>query len=118
MSLIQCTAFELLRDLSGQNSYGLVQSTLKYSSTLAANVLQSQVVPGNFSRGVALFTYDPGAAVWVAINDGDAEIPGASFALTNSELNPTLREVYPGQSISFITDDTFAKVSVVFYGYS
>jgi len=108
------TKFQLTRDINGYNGFGLKFADDKYSTTLASSVAQSLVIPSNFAKWIAIFSFAPGTEVWVA-NNAAATIPGGAFAATNSELNPVGREVAGGDILSFITPNTQAEVSVTLY---
>jgi len=118
------TPFKLTRDINGFNGFGLVFSDTKYDTTLAANVEQTLAVPnivtGGYPRNstnptwLAIFSYQPGAAVWVA-NNATATVAGVAFATTDSELNPACREVKSGDTLHFITADATAILGVTFY---
>ncbi len=109
------TKFILTRDINGYNGFGLPFAFDNYQTTLAANVAQTITVPSNFGTWIAIFSFSPGTNVWVANND-TAEIPGASFASSLSQLNPVAREVHAGDVLSFITaESTNPYVNVALY---
>lgn len=94
------------RDNSGFNAYAPMFAVDNYSATLAAGSAQSITVPSNNQAWVAVFSFTPGASIWVARNT-TATIPvGATFASTSSILNPGARTVFAGDTISIITDTT------------
>lgn len=108
------TKFNLTRDINGYNGFGLPFSLDGQTGVLAANVEQHITVPDNYPHWIAIFSYTPGANVWV---DGitTAAIPGGAFSASTAELNPVARSVDAGQSLSFITgDSTSPFVSVKF----
>ena len=102
------------RDAAGYNTYGVVSSDEKYSTTLSANVEQTIEVPDDAEKFLAVISTSTGSNVWVAINN-TATIPSGSFAATKSDLNPPALKVLPGQTMNFITADTTAYVNVKFY---
>lgn len=118
------TKFNLVRDINGFNGFGVAFSDALYDTTLAIGVAQSLTVPVSMGMGgnglysgpeyIAIFSFQPGSNVWVADNF-TATVPGASFAATNSELNPAARLVKGGDVLSFITGDSTALVGVAFY---
>lgn len=119
------TPFSMTRDINGYNGFGLQFSLDKYSATLVQSTDTTLAVPvsGPFGSGqsttvarfIAIFSYQPGATVWVA-NNATAAVPaGASFAAVSSELLPTARYVKAGDVLHFITPDTSAQVGVTFY---
>ena len=91
------------RDVQGYNAYAPVQSTDRYSATLAANTVETITVPGNFENWIAVFSYAPGVEVWISTT-GTAAVPaGATFASTTSEMNPGSRQVTAATVISAIS---------------
>lgn len=111
--------FILTRDINSYNGFGLPISDVdNWSTTLAANVAQTTTVPSmpfaNCSGWIAVFSYSPGASVFVA-NNATATIPTSSFGATTSQLNPVGRFVKAGDVLSFITADTTDFVQVSFY---
>lgn len=109
------TMLRMTRDINGFNTFGLPFSGNKYDTTLAATVEQTLTVPPNAVNGyLAVFSFEPGAKVWVAL-DATATLPGGAFATTDSELNPTAREVPADSVLHFITNDTTAEIGVAFY---
>jgi hypothetical protein len=103
------TSFLLTRDRSGAVTFGLTPSMTVAQTTLAPNVAQSVIVPA----GAILVLYEFSADTWVN-SYGVATIPGGAFTFGTSEMNPNLRSVSPGSTISFISD-TACRVSVAFY---
>ena len=115
----------MTKDINGFNGFGVPFSDQKYDTTLAANVEQTLSVPdlvtGSYPktftgtpRFLAVFSYEPGASVWVA-NNATATVAGVAFATTDSELNPSARVVDSGDALHFITADVTAILGVVFY---
>lgn len=100
-----------MKDLNGSVSYGLTFSDKAYSTTLAANVAQSLTIPGDCD--VAVFSSSTAADFYVN-PEGTAAVPGGAFALSTSELNPVIRQVTPGGTLSFISS-TACVVRVAFY---
>lgn len=112
------TKLLLTRDQAGYNTFGLPFSSQKNDTTLAAGVEQTLTAPASNVLGyLAIFSYEPGAKVWVALGS-TATVPGAAFAATDSELNPTAREVPASGVLHFITNDLSAEVGVAFYELS
>lgn len=109
------TKFAMLRDINGYNGFGLPFALDGEATSLAANVEQHFTVPANYPNWIAIFSYTPGANIWVdGINT--AVVPGVTFAATTAELNPSARFVKSGQILSFITSDvTTPWVSVLLY---
>lgn len=122
------TKFNMTRDINGYNGFGLQFTDTAYSCTLGASSDTSLTVPDAVGIGgpqiyqgtgkaftLAIFSYDPGTAVWIALNTTAANPAGASFATTASELNPTARIVQGGDVIHFFTLDSNVDVGVAFY---
>ena len=93
-----------------------VFSDVMYDTTLAASTEQTLTCPSSSRSGKWLvkFNFTAGVEVWVA-NGATATIPGSSFAVTSSEMNPPPRIVSNGDVLHFITDTADTEVSVVFY---
>ncbi len=119
------TSFAMTRDINGFNGFGLPFSIDKYSVTLDSDTDTTLDVPGTSSMGaacattynkfIAIFSYQPGADVWVSVNDTAAVPAGNTFAATTSELLPSARSVQAGDVLHFYTADTTADVGVTFY---
>lgn len=101
------TKFNLTKDISGYNGFGIAFSQDGKATSLAANTEQHFVVPANYPNWIAIFSFTPGSNIWVdGINT--ATVPTTSFASSTAELNPSARAVSAGQTLSFITADTSA----------
>lgn len=94
----------MTRDINGYNAFGLSPTYDIYAASLTAAAEQHFVVPGIFQYWLAIFTYSPGANVWVNFS-GTAVVPGGTIGLVASVLNPSGRQVKAGSTISFITSD-------------
>lgn len=98
------------------DDFGLLQSDLKFSATLAVTTDTPFTVPGNASRYKAVFKASGTGTVFVAVNE-TAEVPvGAAFASTTSEIVPKCREVRSGDVVHFMSDTAGMQVSVALYG--
>lgn len=102
------------RDASGNSTFGMQFSDDKYNSTLLLGVEQVLVCPAHAAKFLAIFSIEPGAEVWVALND-TAVVAGAAFDKVSSELNPIAREVRADDVLHFITTNADARIGVVFY---
>lgn len=119
------TPFALTRDINGFNGFGLPFTSDKYSATLTTLTDTTLTVPGSSAMGaacattynkfIAIFSYEPGASVWVALNETAAVPAGSSFASTTSELLPSARSVQDGDVLHFYSSDDSASVGVTFY---
>lgn len=108
------TKFQMTRDINGYNGFGIMPTDDIQTGVLAENTAQSVTVPDNFENWIAIFSYTPGASVWVSFTDTAAAASG-SFASSSSTLNPAARQVKAGQEISLITtDSTEPAVSIEF----
>jgi len=105
------TRLVLGKDTNGNVTYTLPTSDTIYGTTLAASTAQSVTVPPNC--GVVLYSYSSGSNVYVNAST-TAAIPGSSFAKSENELNPLMRFVKPGQTISFFSTAA-AYVNCAFY---
>lgn len=109
------TPFNMTRDINGFNGFGLVPAYDILSTTLTSEGgNQSFTVPGDKPNWIAIFSFDPGLRVFVALNT-TATIPTSSFISDVSELNPTAWYVQNGDVLNFITPDTAAYVTVKLY---
>lgn len=108
------TPFSLVRDINGYNGFGLSFSVDKYSVNLPATTDTTLTVPSRAERYIAIMSYEPGTTVWVANNATAATPAGATFAATDSELNPVARLVEAGDVLHFYAP-LAVEVGVVFY---
>jgi len=100
------TKFSMTRDINGYNGFGILPTYDIYSGALVATVADNMTVPANYPNWIAIFSYTPGASVWVCVN-GTAAAPVGAIASGSSALNPSARQVKAGDVISFYTDDAF-----------
>ena len=109
------TKFSLQRDINGYNGFGILPTTDIQAAYLADSAAQEITVPDNYPAWIAIFSYSPGSSIWVSFDGDTATLPSATFGSSNSCLNPAARTVKAGNTISFITNDTFQpQVSVEF----
>ena len=119
------TPFSMVRDINGYNGFGLPFTDTKYSATLTQGVDTTLTVPSSGALGtgvsttvhryLAIFSYEAGSTVWVALNATAAVPAGGTFSSTTSELLPVARLVSSGDVIHALTSDDTASVGVVFY---
>jgi hypothetical protein len=95
----------MTRDINGYNAFGIIPTYDIYAGSLAANTAQSIVIPANNEYWLAIFTFSPGANVWVDFTT-TATVPTTSITTVTTVLNPAGRQVKAGSTISFITADT------------
>ena len=106
------------RDTQGMNAYAPDPSTIKYSATITNGNATSITVPSTYKVWVVSFRYYPND-VWVDVSGATAAVPvGATLAATTSELNPASLTLNSGTTISIITAQTSADVSIVMWPVS
>lgn len=100
--------FNMIRDINGYNGFGLQFTGMEWQGLLSQGIAQSITIPASPFADAAnlllIFYFQPGASVWVSRNN-TATYPTGTVSLCNSEGNPTARQVYAGDTISFITND-------------
>jgi hypothetical protein len=108
------TRLMLTKDNNGNVTYGMPFSNNIWGTTLAANVAQSCTVPGNSSMQlIAVFSYSSGCDVFVNPVT-TAAVPGSSFAQSATELNPVMRTVTGGSTLSVISPAS-GYITISFY---
>jgi len=108
------TKFNMTKDVAGYNGFGVMFAADGYQGILATGVAQTVTVPSNYPNWLAVFSYTPGANIWVG--NGTTIVPVGAFAATTADLNPSARYVTKGQTLTFITSDTTSpQVKVSFY---
>jgi|GEM_PF-6687467 len=115
------TKLALTRDINGYNTFGLADSSNKknFILTSAGGELTTTAPASNTSGYLAVYSFEPGAKVWVALGGTAIEMPvNNTVNTTNAELNPTARNVPAGATLRFKTNDTSAEVGVAFYELS
>ena len=99
------TKLSMTRDINGFNAFGVFPTYDIEAGALAANTEQHFTVPSNEQYWLAIFTYAPGANVWVDFT-ATATVPSPTFSAVSTVLNPAGRQVKAGTIISMITADT------------
>lgn len=113
------TLLDFGNDQRGYNAYAPATAGDKWSATITNGSETHITIPSNYAVWIAVFSYQPGANVWVDLTGATAIVPvGATLAATTSELNPASRTVYAAGKISIITDNTSADVGVALYAVS
>ena len=112
------TRFKMIRDINGFNGFGVVFSNTNYKALLSGNVIETLIMPptqdATYPNIFAIFTYQPGSPVWVALND-TVSIPTGSFTQVNAQLNPATRYLKTGDTLSIITSDPTCEMGVSLY---
>ena len=109
------TKLSITKEINGSVTFALPTSDIKFSTELAAGVAESFTVPVTIKKGVAIFSFEPGASVWVAINNSAVvAVPGV-FIATNSELNPTVRNIKAGDVVEVITSQVGIQIGASLY---
>jgi hypothetical protein len=108
--------FLLGRDISGAVTYGIsAQTNIEFSVQFTVTTPGTPItvnVPKNAT--IAIFKSDPGASIWVNLN-GPAVVPTTATPVNDlTELNPTVRSVVPGSTIS-VDATVAANVQISFY---
>ena len=99
------TKLSMTRDINGYNAFGLLPTQDVYACGLAVSTEQHFVVPSNNEYWLAVFSYTPGANVWVDFT-ATATVPSTTLAAVSTVLNPAGRQVKAGSTISMITGDS------------
>jgi hypothetical protein len=108
----------MTRDINGYVTYGLPFTEFNYFVVLAADTAQTLVtVPDDANLWEAVFYYQDGTSVYVALND-TAEVPDGTPAQTSSQGKPGSRLVKAGDTVSVITANDSAEVGVSLYAIS
>lgn len=116
------TTLSMIKDINGQNTFGLNFSNTKKQALLTADVESTLTVPvssnSDFPYILAVFSPNPGASVWVALNE-TAEVPvSGTFSDSSSENNPAPRVVEAGDVLHFITSNATVELGVTFYAFN
>lgn len=115
------TLLSFSRDVQGYNAYAPATATDKWSAVLPSGSPISIEVPSNYENWVAYFKYSApqlpsGPSVWVDLTGNEAIAPTVnSFDPCTAELNPDIRSVLAGSTISVFTDVEDVVCGVVLY---
>jgi len=99
------TKLSMTRDINGYNAFGLIPTYDIYAGSLTVSTEQHITVPSNNEYWLAIFTYSPGANIWVDFTT-TATVPSSTVGSVSVVLNPSARQVKAGSTISFITADS------------
>lgn len=108
------TKFNMIRDISGYNGFGIIPTYDIQGCSLTANAAQTFTVPTNYSNWIAIFSYTPGANIFVNFTT-TAAVPSGTVATLTSVLNPSARAVKGGSTFSVITPDIDSPYITVEY---
>ncbi len=121
------TQYNIDKNISGQNGFGLQFCDQTYTATLKAAADTTVAVPSSaaigapssnvYNKWVAVIQYaraDATKPVYVAKNATAAVPVGATFAASTSEIEPPAKHVKTGDTLHFICAAA-ADVSVAFY---
>ena len=98
-----------MNDANGNNTFAAPFSDTINSKVLAASVAESDTVPAG--ANFVIFSYTDDIYVNIA---GTAAVSTDITNGTASEINPTIRSVEAGDTISIISESA-AKVSLAYY---
>lgn len=103
------------RDTQGYNAFAPYPSSYKWKATLTANNATSIVIPFSFPLWIVSFRYFPND-VWVDVSGATAAVPvGGTLTATTAELNPASLTLEAGKTISVITSQATADISIVMW---
>jgi len=115
--MAQATKLNFGRDVQGLNAYAPAFATNHFSASLVNGAEETFTVPEDCDKWIVSFSFQPGTVNWVALNATAAVPAGATFAATDSELNPGARWVTGGDVIHVITSTASSEVGVSLYAY-
>ena len=109
------TKFNMIRDISGYNGFGIMPTYDIQGCSLAASTAQTFTVPSNYSNWIAIFSYTPGTNIFVDFSGATATVPGSTVGSITTVLNPSARAVKGDSTFSVITDsETLPFITVEF----
>lgn len=107
------------RDVQGFNAFAPMLSDILYSGTIGSGIHQEIIVPSTNKNWIAIFSYQFGSDIWVAINNVASNPSGSTFSLTNSFLTPAQLKVEAGDSISCFNNNSSGQdVGIALYAIS
>ena len=109
------TKFNMIRDISGYNGFGIIPTYDIQGCSFAASTAQTFTVPNNHSNWIAIFSYTPGATFFVDFTGATATVPSGSVGAVTVSLNPSARAVKGGSTFSIITADATSPLVTVEY---
>jgi hypothetical protein len=107
------------RDIQGYNAFAPAMSDVLESASILSGAETSFTVPGDVQNWIAVFSYQAGSDVWVAINGTATPPAGNTFSTTNSFLQPAQLTVHAGDTIScYNNGSSNSDVGVALYADS
>jgi hypothetical protein len=100
------TKFLMTRDLSGTNGFGIIPTYDIQGCSLAISTAQTFTVPDNYPNWIAIFSYTPGANIFIRFDGTAATVPGGTEGAIHVSLNPAARALKGGSTFSVITPDS------------
>ena len=108
------TKFNMIRDVSGYNGFGVIPTYDIQGCSLVANAAQTFTVPSNYPHWIAIFSYTPGAEVFVNFTT-TAAVPSATVGAITNVLNPSARALAGGATFSVISPSATSPFITVEY---
>jgi hypothetical protein len=113
------TVLNFGRDNAGYNAFAPAPSTNLFGTLLTINTAAAFTIPDDYENWIVVFSYSPGAAVWVDFTGATAVIPSvSSFVNVTTELLPASRKLTAGSEVSVISSIVGAYVGVMMYAIS
>ena len=105
----------MIRDISGYNGFGIIPTYDIQGCSLATSTAQTFTVPNNYGNWIAIFSYTPGANIFIRFDGSVATVPGGTEGTIHVVLNPSARAVKGGSTFSVITPDATTPYITVEY---
>lgn len=109
------TKFNMTRDINGYNGFGLQPTQDIQGCSLAASTAQTFTVPDNYPNWIAIFSYSPGAAIFIDFTGATATLPTGTVGSITKTLNPAARALKAGDTFSVITGEATSPYITVEY---
>lgn len=109
------TKFNMTRDINGYNGFGVQPTYDVEGCFLSASSAQTFTVPNNYPNWIAIFSYTPGASIFVDFSGATAVAPTSSVGAVTVVLNPAGRALKGGSTFSVITQDATSPYITVEY---
>lgn len=113
--LFASTKFNMTRDINGYNGFGIQPTYDVQGCSLTASAAQTFTVPSNYGQWIAIFSYTPGAAIFVDFSGVTATLPTGTVGAITTCLNPAARALPGGTTFSVITGDATSPYLTVEY---